>query len=152
MSKLIVNILPPFRLSHGNLSLRSVQSHQIELHILVEKPKLLKSQTVQYLFAQKWWRFLHLNSKKVKCIKHRRPHGEELSFELSRVTLHAGWLYFHADFSYSHMNQTASKDEWEFLLYCLGRDLGEKLGDGLPTQRRNYILLHRCVLQNEQKT
>ena len=32
--------------------------------------------------------------------------GEELSFELSRVTLYAGWLYFHADFNYSHMNQT----------------------------------------------
>ena len=32
----------------------SVQGHQIETHILVGKPKLSKSQTVQYLFAQKW--------------------------------------------------------------------------------------------------
>ena len=51
---LIINILPPYQFSQLNLSLKSVQGHQIEIHILAEKPKLSKSQTVQYLFAQKW--------------------------------------------------------------------------------------------------
>ena len=53
--------------------------------------------------------------------------GEELSFELSRVTLHTGSLYFHADFSYSHMNKTALKDEWQCLLYCLKKEFGKKI-------------------------
>ena len=39
------------------------------------------------------------------------------------------------------MNGTTSVDEWEILLYCFGRHLGEKLGNGLPTQQENYILL-----------
>ena len=51
-----------------------------------------------------------------------------------RVMLHADLLYFYTDFSCSQMNQTASKNEWEFLLYCLGRLLGENLGNGIPTQ------------------
>ena len=41
--------------------LRSVQGNQIDIHTLVEKPKASKFQTVQYLFGQKIWPFLHFN-------------------------------------------------------------------------------------------
>ena len=30
------------------------------------------------------------------------------------------------DLKFSHMDQTPSKDEWECLLSCLGKHLGEK--------------------------
>ena len=56
------SILPPYRPHKGDDQLlRSVQGNQIEIHTLVEKPKLSKFQTVQYLFGQKMWPFLHFN-------------------------------------------------------------------------------------------
>ena len=56
------SILPPYRSRIGDDPLpRSVQGNQIEIHTLVEKPKLSMFQTVQYLFGQKIWPFLHFN-------------------------------------------------------------------------------------------
>ena len=58
----------------ANGLLRSVQGNQIEIHTLVEKPKLLNFQTVQYLFGQKKrGRFCTSTSKKLKCITQRSP-------------------------------------------------------------------------------
>ena len=45
------DILPPYRPRKGDD--QSYLGHQIEIHTLVEKPKLSKFQTVQYLFGQK---------------------------------------------------------------------------------------------------
>ena len=41
-SKIPINILSPYQSCKGDLLLRSVQGNQIEIHTLVEKPKLLK--------------------------------------------------------------------------------------------------------------
>ena len=56
------NILPPQQpRKEDDPLLRSVQGNQVVIHILVEKPKLSKFQTVQCLFGQKIWSFLHFN-------------------------------------------------------------------------------------------
>ena len=57
------NILPPYQPHKGNDQSYSGQSKVIKLnlHTLVHKPKLSKFQTVQYLFGQKMWLFLHFN-------------------------------------------------------------------------------------------
>ena len=45
------NILPPLRPREGDDTLlSSVQGNQIKIHTLVDKPKLSKFQTVQYLY------------------------------------------------------------------------------------------------------
>ena len=56
-SKIPVNILPPYWPRKEGLLLRSVQDNQIEIRTLVEKSKLSKFQTVQYLPEQKLWPF-----------------------------------------------------------------------------------------------
>ena len=56
------SILPPYRPRKGDDQSYSGKSEVIKLkYTMVEKPKLSKFQTVQYLFGQKIWSFLRFN-------------------------------------------------------------------------------------------
>ena len=52
--------------------------NQVEIHTMVEKPKLSKFQTVQYRFDKRYGHFCTSSSKTLKCITQWSPHQRKV--------------------------------------------------------------------------
>ena len=105
-----------------------VQASQTEIHTLVDKP---------YLFGQKIWPFCTSASKNLHE-PHKSPRQRRVKLSAFSRTYTPSWLYFMIIIWIIHMWSRRPK-------IWMGDFTGEgtlrkNLGNGLPTQWRNYIL------------